>query len=73
MTSGEFGILEDLARWGPQTAQELLDGDPLRNHRTRQGKAAKLCQLARRGLVRRQERGSVIWEITNRGREVLAQ
>jgi hypothetical protein len=36
MTSGEVWILEELTRWGPLTAQELLDSDPLRDHRTRE-------------------------------------
>jgi repressor of nif and glnA expression len=71
MTSGEVWILEELTRWGPLTAQELLDSDPLRDHRTRQGKAAKLVQLEQRGFVRRC--GDVSWEITDSGREVLAQ
>lgn len=70
MTLIEFAILLDLNAFGGLTAQELCDGSHPSDARTRQGFAAQLVKLERRGFVTRA--GSAIWRITDRGREWVA-
>lgn len=72
MTPNEFAILYLLAEYGPLTATELRDFRAPSRQFPWQSYSSKLRSLRNRGLVTKgTDPASVIWQLTDRGREVV--